>query len=76
MLRLQVLVGDNLIGDSLQFQDMAPLMRRGPDRWRLDSTIASGDAVPEFDADPLNTDRFLPGIDQTSMQAPTVPAHD
>ncbi|WP_336343847.1 D-xylose 1-dehydrogenase Gfo6 [Halalkalicoccus ordinarius] len=72
--RMREMIADGVIGEPVQVHggfSSRLLEHAGPDTWRLDPEIAGGGALMDLGVYPLNTARFLLGIDPLAVQATT-----
>ena len=72
--RMREMIADGVIGEPVQVHggfSSRLLDHAGPDTWRLDPEIAGGGALMDLGVYPLNTARFLLGVDPLTVQATT-----
>ncbi|UPM44563.1 D-xylose 1-dehydrogenase Gfo6 [Halocatena salina] len=72
--RLREAIRDGVIGTPIQIHSgfsTQVLDYAGPDSWRLDPDIAGGGALIDLGVYPLNTSRFLLGVDPVAVSAET-----
>ena len=72
--RMREMIADGIVGDPVQVHggfSTRLLEHAAPDSWRLDPDLAGGGALIDLGVYPLNTTRFLLGMDPGAVQAAT-----
>lgn len=78
--RIRDLIADDMLGELVQLQGAFSVKSmtgdRGPDHWRYDPALAGGGALMDIGVYPLNTGRFILGMDPNSTQGLTTTQHE